>query len=377
MPDLNYPPWASSPEDFITKHRNALESPYVSERLHQWIDLTFGFRSVTVCSCLKMSFLNFFCLFFFNRLSGSAAIKAKNVHLSLVDGHLDLSSRGVVQLFSQPHPRKLLPSPYVGRSPPRLPPAEEQLSLPLDYNPVGLLRQLETVSHFYGPTAPDSQDLAITTVAGRRQRDLQWIVTLAMELFIPQRFRLIRLNARLEERWQICQDIVRFDRHLLPRSLRSFIQTVFQNEIVTAQGLPPPSAHQLLQPMVSLIPFPSEFPAVLTATHQLKQLLDHANMDFLGVGKTITSFTSPSSIALVIPFVKALLLKNTTAFRAALYLLDPIAAALGPTETAKEFLHIILKIMGPEQPSAPLVLLYHKRFLLMLQVKFQSQISIE
>jgi hypothetical protein len=100
-------------------------------------------------------------------------------------------------------------------------------------------------------------------------------------------------------------------------------------------------------------------------------------MDFLGVGKTITSFTSPSSIALVIPFVKALLLKNTTAFRAALYLLDPIAAALGPTETAKEFLHIILKIMGPEQPSAPLVLLYHKRFLLMLQVKFQSQISIE
>jgi WD repeat-containing protein 81 len=228
---------------------------------------------------------------------------------------------------------------------------------------------LETVSHFYGSTAPDSQELAITTVAGRRQRDLQWLVTLAMELFIPQRFRLIRLSAKLEERWQICQDIVRFDRHLLPRSLRSFIQIVFQNETVTAQGLPPPSAHQLLQPMVSLIPFPSEFPAVLTATHQLKQLLDQGNVDFPGVGKTISSFTSPSSIALVIPFVKALLLKSTTAFRAALYLLDPIAAALGPTETAKEFLNIILKIMGPEQPSAPLVLLYHKRFLLMLQVK--------
>ncbi|KZS10887.1 Uncharacterized protein APZ42_024536 [Daphnia magna] len=346
LPDLNYPSWASSAEDFIIKHRNALESPYVSERLHQWIDLTFGFR-----------------------LSGSAAVKAKNVHLSLVDGHVNLSTRGVIQLFSQPHPRKLLPSPYVGRSPPRLPPAEEQLCLPLDYNPVGLLRQLETLSHFHGPTQVDSHDLAAVTIAGRRQRDLQWLVTLAVELFIPERFRLLRQNATLEERWQICQDIIRFDRHLVPRCLRAFIQTVFHNETVTAQGLPPPSAHQLLQPMVSLIPFPSEFPAVLRATRRLRQLFENENMDFSEAGKIISSFSNLSSISLLIPFVKALLLKSSTAFRAALYLLDPIATALGPYETAKEFLHIILKIMGPEQPSAPLVLLYHKRFLLMLQVR--------
>lgn len=307
-----------------------------------------------------------YCFFF--RLSGTAAVKAKNVHLSLVDGHVHLTTRGVVQLFTQPHPRKLLPSPYVGRSPPRLPPAEEQISLPLDFNPVGLLRQLETVSQFNGSSTPDPQELVCASVVSRRQRDLQWMVTLATELFLPHRFRQLRLNAKLEERWQICQDIVKFDRHILPRCLKAFIQTVFQNETVTAQGLPPPSAHQLLQPMVSLIPFPSEFPAVMNSTQKLKQLLDHVSMDFSGVGKLVSNLSSPSSISLVVPFVKALLIKNTTAFRAALYLIDPVATVLGPSETAKEFLPIILKIMGPEQPSAHLVLLYHKRFLLMLQV---------
>ena len=83
-------------------------------------------------------------------------------------------------------------SPYVGGSPPLLPTAEEHLSLPLDYNPVGLLRlrQLETVSHFYWSNPSESQDLAAATMASRRQRDLQWMVTLAVELLFPQRFRL-------------------------------------------------------------------------------------------------------------------------------------------------------------------------------------------
>ena len=41
--DVQLPPWAKGdPKIFIAKHREALESPYVSQHLHQWIDLVFG-----------------------------------------------------------------------------------------------------------------------------------------------------------------------------------------------------------------------------------------------------------------------------------------------------------------------------------------------
>lgn len=42
LDDVELPPWAASPADFIVKHRQALESPAVSANLHQWLDLIFG-----------------------------------------------------------------------------------------------------------------------------------------------------------------------------------------------------------------------------------------------------------------------------------------------------------------------------------------------
>lgn len=41
---VKLPTWATSAADFLKKNREALESPHVSNNLHKWIDLTFGYK---------------------------------------------------------------------------------------------------------------------------------------------------------------------------------------------------------------------------------------------------------------------------------------------------------------------------------------------
>ena len=42
--DVELPPWASTPHEFVRINRQALESEFVSCQIHQWIDLIFGYK---------------------------------------------------------------------------------------------------------------------------------------------------------------------------------------------------------------------------------------------------------------------------------------------------------------------------------------------
>ncbi|EFY94276.2 beige/BEACH domain protein [Metarhizium robertsii ARSEF 23] len=100
---VRLPPWAKGdPKIFIAKHREALESPYVSENLHLWIDLVFGCKQ-----------------------RGEAAVENLNVfhHLSyagasdldrITDANERAITAGVIhnfgqtphQVFNKPHPAR-------------------------------------------------------------------------------------------------------------------------------------------------------------------------------------------------------------------------------------------------------------------------------
>ncbi|TGZ60906.1 hypothetical protein CRM22_008277 [Opisthorchis felineus] len=101
--DVELPAWASTPEEFIRKHRAALESDYVSSHLHEWIDLIFGYKQ-----------------------SGPDAVDALNVfYYATYEGAVDLDQipdplerqamesminnfgQTPCQLLKNPHPKRL------------------------------------------------------------------------------------------------------------------------------------------------------------------------------------------------------------------------------------------------------------------------------
>ncbi|XP_023211855.1 BEACH domain-containing protein lvsF-like isoform X1 [Centruroides sculpturatus] len=103
--DVELPKWAKDPQDFIIKLRSALESDIVSENIHHWIDLMFGYKQ-----------------------QGEEAVKAKNVFYYLTyEGAIDLDSIKDIneryslevqimefgqtpkQIFTHPHPERKLP----------------------------------------------------------------------------------------------------------------------------------------------------------------------------------------------------------------------------------------------------------------------------
>lgn len=102
------PPWANgSPHVFVAKMREALESDYVSQHLHEWIDLIFGFKQTGEAAADSMN------LFYYLTYEGAVDIDQVDDPIQR-QGLLDqINNFGQTpsQLFKKPHPRRSFMSP--------------------------------------------------------------------------------------------------------------------------------------------------------------------------------------------------------------------------------------------------------------------------
>lgn len=114
--DVTLPPWAKTPEEFVRLNREALESDYVSEHLHEWIDLIFGYKQQLPHS--EKANNVFFYLTYADQVDWKKLSQDEAVRTST---ELQISHFGQtpMQLFNTPHPKRgaprLFPGPFVPR----------------------------------------------------------------------------------------------------------------------------------------------------------------------------------------------------------------------------------------------------------------------
>ncbi|XP_059178496.1 neurobeachin-like protein 1 [Physella acuta] len=110
--DVKLPPWASTPEEFIYKHRQALESEFVSANLHNWIDLIFGYKQKGPAAVEALN------VFYYVTYEGAVdldAIEDPKERLS-VEGMIRNFGQTPSQLLKEPHPRRFTFEEAVART---------------------------------------------------------------------------------------------------------------------------------------------------------------------------------------------------------------------------------------------------------------------
>ncbi|XP_074657326.1 WD repeat-containing protein 81-like [Tubulanus polymorphus] len=341
LPDLELPYWALDAEDFIRKHMDVLESDYVSERLSDWIDLTFGFK-----------------------LSGQSAVKAKNVCLQLIDQHTHMTNHGAVQLFNHPHPRKNCERRFNTPCAPNIPrslsiiqsqirwksssivldtnqhalqassdlnennrngsdkqeglPDKELIVLPQGYNPVALLEELEHTFDFTSRTMhqlpPKRPPKAIPAPALMKRimtHDVQVFACLMIELHVAWKLRMLRPRALFIDRFEFLRRMSEEEWRDIPRPIRQAALILLQLDRAWKRGdvkihsLPMmfdyedynmmiPSPGFLLDPLSQILPFPKNFNHIYELLCKLKELDQNIETEIQGISSFL--FDKPQKI---------------------------------------------------------------------------------
>lgn len=102
LDNVGLPPWAKTSEEFISMHRAALESDYVSDHLHEWIDLIWGYKQ-TGEEAVKA-----YNVFYYLTYEGAINIDdiKDPVERKSIEDQINNFGQTPSQLFKRPHPKR-------------------------------------------------------------------------------------------------------------------------------------------------------------------------------------------------------------------------------------------------------------------------------
>lgn len=269
-----------------------------------------------------------------------------------------------------------------------------------------------------------------------RMRELEILGCLIVEIFLSRHLRAqdFLIQQEFSERLKLCLTVLKYHGDKLPRCVKYAVHLLLQTDsgeidsvrypTVTDLGLPPPSAHQLLQPLLSCIfPFPSNFFKLYSCLSKLQEyssltqelnILYHFDCDgemcskYENIERTKILFSQnigeckvkycakelemllfdinidcSETVNILLPYVKEIIEDPCTSVLAAWYLFDPVARALGPTKATDSLLHCVLHLYENEQSeynfafNCKIAKLYHHSFLLCLIVRLGLKTFLE
>lgn len=276
-------------------------------------------------------------------------------------------------------------------------------------------------------------------VASRCTRELQVLGCLLVEIFMNKQLRTLGWSnvnkVAFKQRLKACITVAKTCQNDIPPCIKYLVNLLlapenclsdnFKYPCITDLGLPPPSTHLMLEPLLhAIIPFSRHFFTLWTlisssksfeaVTEELNVLYHQecngeACNEYESMERTkllltqnigeckvklcarnlellmndLSTVTDAEIVNILLPHVKNLIEEPSTSVLAAWYLFDPMAKLLGPTDTSEKLLQPIIKLYENEFNETAafynnkIVKLYHHHFLLCLIVRLGLKCFLE